>query len=86
MAKALLRAAGAGGERVHPLHQLLEGVDGGSPRPALAFQFNLVATLASRARRFQLAPGAPGGHANVLPRASARRNLRTAVVVATSAT
>ena len=35
MAKALLRAAGAGGERVHPLHQLLEGVDGGSPRPAL---------------------------------------------------
>jgi hypothetical protein len=46
--------------------------------------FNLV--LASRARRFQLAPGAPGGHANVLPRASARRNLRTAVVVATSAT
>jgi hypothetical protein len=48
--------------------------------------FNLVATLASRARRFQLAPGAPGGHANVLPRASARRNLRTAVVVATSAT
>ena len=48
--------------------------------------FNLVATLASRARRFQLAPGAPGGHANVLPRASARRNLRTAVVVAKSAT
>jgi len=42
--------------------------------------FNLVATS------FQLAPGAPGGHANVLPRASARRNLRTAVVVATSAT
>ena len=50
--------------------------------------FNLVATLASRARRFQLAPGAPGAHANV-PRASARPNLRTAalaVVVATSAT
>jgi hypothetical protein len=46
------------------------------------------ATLASRARRFQLAAGAPGAHANV-PRASARRNLRTAalaVVVATSAT
>ena len=35
MAKALLRAAGTGGERVHPLHQLLDGVDGGSPRPAL---------------------------------------------------
>jgi len=42
--------------------------------------FNVVATLASRARRFQLAPGAPGGHANVLPRASARRNLRTAAL------
>ena len=36
MAKALLRAAGAGGERVHRLHQLLEGVDGGPPCPALA--------------------------------------------------
>ena len=46
--------------------------------------FNLVATLASRARRFQLAH--PAGIANVLPRASARRNVRTAVVVATSAT
>jgi hypothetical protein len=38
MAKALLRAAGAGGERVHRLHQLLEGVDGGPPCPALAFR------------------------------------------------
>ena len=31
MAKALLRAAGAGGEHVHPLHQLLEGVDEDAP-------------------------------------------------------
>ena len=57
-----------------------------APVASARLLFNLVATLASRARRFQLAPGAPGGHANVLPRASARRNLRTAVVVATSAT